>query len=368
MKTFDQIIVFSIIAFLISFLLFPVFIKILKSLNWFDQPGTHKIHSATTPSMGGIPILFATTLALLMSLPLQQWLTMKYFFISIFLMFLIGLRDDVLALTPRQKLISQFLPVFVLVFLEQTKLVSFYEMNNGREFSVMIVYIISLLTVIIISNAYNLIDGIDGLAGTVGALALTFFGCWYYQANQPFLSLIALCFAASLVAFLLFNWQPSSIFMGDTGALTIGLVLSFFAIRFINDNYALPEGHEAKFQASISTAFCVLVVPLFDTLRVIIVRLSKMESPFHADQNHVHHRFLRLGMTHSRAVTWIGSINIAFIALAIAMKNQPDRVLLPILVVICLLITFALWRLQNKAAQKMHAGNSQIPAPGSPGH
>lgn len=365
---FTRILIFAAISFLICFLLLPVVIKLLRQFNWVEQPGTHKIHSATTPSMGGIPILVATALALLMSLPLQQWLAMKYFFISVVLMFLIGLRDDVLALTPRQKLFSQFLPVFVLVFLENARLVSFYDMNGGAEFPLAVVYVVSLFTVVIISNAYNLIDGIDGLAGTVGALALIFFGGWYYVAGQPFLSLIALCFAAGLVAFLLFNWQPSSIFMGDTGALTIGLVLSFFAIRFINDNFALPDGHEAKFQASVSTALCILVVPLFDTLRVIIVRLSHFQSPFHADQNHIHHRFLRLGLSHGLAVTCIGGLNVLFLGLALFMKNQPDKVLFPILVVTCLLITFALWRLQKKATPTLDARNSQIPAAGSSGH
>lgn len=365
--TFPRILIFSAISFLICFLLLPVAIKLLRQFNWFEQPGTHKIHSATTPSMGGIPILVATALSLLMSLPLQQWLALKYFFISVVLMFLIGLRDDVLALTPRQKLFSQFLPVFVLVFLESARLVSFYDMATGSEFPTPLVYVISLLTVVIISNAYNLIDGIDGLAGTVGAVALTFFGVWYFVAGHTYLSLIALCFAASLVAFLLFNWQPSSIFMGDTGALTIGLVLSFFAIRFINDNYALEEGHVAKFQASISTSISVLIVPLFDTLRVIIVRLSHFQSPFHADQNHIHHRFLMLGMSHSRAVTWIGSLNIAFVALAILLRSQPDRVLLPILVVTCLLITFVIWRFQKKPAEAAHARNSQVTAEGSSG-
>lgn len=362
-----RILIFSAISFLICFLLLPLVIKLLRQFNWYDQPGSHKIHSATTPSMGGIPILSGTLLALLMSLPLQQWIAMKYFFISVVLMFLIGLRDDVLALTPRQKLLSQFLPVFVLVFLENAQLVSFYDWNDGAALPAGISYLISVLTVVIITNAYNLIDGIDGLAGTVGAIALIFFGAWNVFAGHPYLGLIALSFAAALLAFLLFNWQPSSIFMGDTGALTIGLVLSFFAIRFINDNYALPDGAPVKFEASISTAFCVLIVPLFDTLRVIIVRLSHLQSPFHADQNHVHHRFLRLGLSHSRAVTWIGGMNLGFIALALGLRDQPDRFLLPVLVVICLLITFAIWRIQKKGAEIPHARKSQIPAPGSPG-
>ncbi len=345
---------FAFISFLVSFLLFPVVIKIFKRLNWYDQPGTHKIHVATTPSMGGIPILIGAILTLLMSLPLQQWVIMKYFFISVVLMFLIGLRDDVLALTPRQKLFSQFLPVFVLVFLDNLLLISFYELGQGSPFSLPVSYFISLLTVVIISNAYNLIDGIDGLAGTVGVLGLGFFGAWFYFADQNFMSLIAFCFTGALIAFLVFNWQPSSIFMGDTGALTIGLILSFFAIRFINHNALLPADHLAKFSASISTAVCVLIIPIFDTLRVIIVRLSRFQSPFHADRNHIHHKFLGLGLSHAGAVVSIGGINVAFIVLALVMKDQSDLAILPVIAVLCLFINFMLKWKQGKTPDTLN--------------
>jgi UDP-GlcNAc:undecaprenyl-phosphate GlcNAc-1-phosphate transferase len=352
MMNLTRLSIFSAISFLISFLLFPVIIKIFKQLKWFDAPGTHKIHSEFVPSMGGVSILIGTFLAFLMSLPLQQWINMKYFFVSVTLMFLIGLRDDVLALTPRQKLFSQFLPVFVLVFLENVTLQSLYGfIGDGDQFPVALSYSISLFTVIIITNSYNLIDGIDGLAGTVGFLALFFFGTWFYIAGLPYLSLIALCFAGALIAFLCFNWQPSSIFMGDTGALTVGLVLSFFAIRFINHNYSLPADHVAKFQASISTALCVLIIPMFDTLRVIILRLRSMQSPFHADRNHLHHRLLVIGLSHGAAVSWIAGINIVFVVLALLLKNKSDLVMLPIIVILCLLISFTL-KLKQQSAQK----------------
>jgi UDP-GlcNAc:undecaprenyl-phosphate GlcNAc-1-phosphate transferase len=349
MMNLTRLSIFSAISFLISFLLFPVIIKIFKQLKWFDVPGTHKIHSEFVPSMGGVSILVGSFLAFLMSLPLQQWINMKYFFVSVALMFLIGLRDDVLALTPRQKLFSQFLPVFVLVFLENVMLRSLYGFFDGNsDFPMAASYAISLFTVIIITNAYNLIDGIDGLAGAIGFLAMFFFGVWFYMADLPYLSLIALCFAGALVAFLCFNWQPSSIFMGDTGALTVGLVLSFFAIRFINHNYSLPANHIAKFQASISTAICVLIIPVFDTLRVIILRLRSMQSPFHADRNHLHHRLLSIGLSHSGAVMWISGINIFFVLLALLLRFQSDMVLLPIIAILCLLISFALrWRQQS---------------------
>ncbi len=350
MTQVERTFIFPFVSFLISFLLFPVIIKIFKQLKWFDTPGTHKIHSDFVPSMGGVAILFGTTLALLMALPLNQWIIMRYFFISVALMFLIGLRDDVLALTPRQKLFSQFLPVFVLVFLDDVKLVSLYDINP-QPFPVIVMYFVSLFTVIIITNAYNLIDGIDGLAGTVGIIASIFFGAWFYSADELFLSLIAFCVAGAMIAFLLFNWQPSSIFMGDTGALTVGFVLSFFSIRFINLNYALPAGHEAKFTASISTAICIIIIPVFDTLRVIILRLRRLQSPFHADRNHLHHRLLGFGLSHAGAVKYLAAINLFFIALALMMKGQTDLIFLPVILVICLLISFAL-KLKERSVAK----------------
>ncbi len=102
-------------------------------------------------------------------------------------MFLIGLRDDVLALSPRQKLFSQFLPVIVLVFLDNVVLVSLYGFVKDVNFSWPVAYLVSVFTVIIITNAYNLIDGIDGLAGSIGILALFFYGTWFYVAGQPYL-------------------------------------------------------------------------------------------------------------------------------------------------------------------------------------
>ncbi len=339
--------VFPSISFVICILLFPLVIKIFKNLNWFDAPGTHKIHAASVPSMGGVAIMIGAIVALLMALPLQQWIERKYFFISLSLMFLIGLRDDVLALTPRQKLFSQFLPVLIVVFLDKTLLTSFYEWNS-EPLPAPWAYVLSFVAIIIVSNAYNLIDGIDGLAGAIGVIVLLSFGAWFIVTGDQGAGLIALCFAGALLAFLVYNWQPSSIFMGDTGALTIGLLISILAIRFINANSDLPTGHPAKFAASISTAFCVLIVPLFDTLRVILIRLGHLQSPFHADRNHIHHRFLAAGKSHAGAAAWIALINVIFVGLAIALRNQPDLILLPIIVIACLLINFALHRMQQR--------------------
>jgi UDP-GlcNAc:undecaprenyl-phosphate/decaprenyl-phosphate GlcNAc-1-phosphate transferase len=296
--------------------------------------------------MGGVAIMLGAIFTLLMSLSLKDWIDAKYFFISLALMFFIGLRDDVLALTPKQKLYSQFLPVFLLVFLNQVTLRSTYGLIDLPFVPVWIIWILSVLTLVILTNAYNLIDGLDGLAGSIGIISLTFFGLWFHSVGQTPLSLVAMTFAGSLFAFLFFNWQPSKIFMGDTGALMIGFLLSFMAIEFINRNYELPVGHASKFQASISTAIMVVIIPVFDTLRVIILRLRKLQSPFKADRNHLHHQFLNLGFSHAKSVLFLSFINLGFIGLAWLLRNQTDRLILPVIIIICLAINFTLKRAQ----------------------
>lgn len=323
-------------------------IKLLMQLNLVDSPGRHKIHSNYKPSLGGVAILIGPIVSLMLGMPFHEWVRLKFFFISLLLMFFIGLRDDILALSPRQKLYSQFLPVIVLVVLNQTTLNSTYGLMDLPEIPVLVIWGFSIFTMIILTNAYNLIDGLDGLAGTIGALTLAALGIWFYLIGNNPVSLLALAFAGSLVAFLFFNWQPSKIFMGDTGALMIGFLLSYLTILFINSNYRLPEGSEFKFKASVATAICLVIVPVFDTLRVIIVRLRQGESPFHADRNHLHHQFLNLGFTHAQSVLIISAINIVMIVLAWVLRKQNDLLILGVVLALCLAINFVLKRAQQQ--------------------
>lgn len=325
----------------------PVLIKVLSQWKLYDSPGDHKIHSDFKPSMGGVAIFLGAIFALLMSISLSDWAENKYFFISLTLMFMIGLRDDVLALTPKQKLYSQFLPVLLLVFLNNVTLNSTYGVVDLPFVPNWIIWIISIFTLIILTNAYNLIDGVDGLAGSIGIVALAFFGLWFYSIDNKILSFVAMTFVGAILGFLFFNWQPSKIFMGDTGALMIGFLLSFMAVQFINSNHQLAVGHPSKFTASVSTAVCVVIIPIFDTLRVIILRLRKMQSPFKADRNHLHHQLLNLRFSHAKTVITLVTLNLFFILLAGLLRNQSDRVILPLVIGVCLIVNFVVKKAQK---------------------
>jgi len=345
-------------SFSISFLFFPVIIKLLTKWDILDSGGEHRIHSNFKPSMGGISILLGAMAGLLIKFSFSEWINLKFFFVGLGLMFFIGLRDDVLALNPKQKLYSQFLPVLVLVIFDGSELNSFYGALDFPPFPQPVSWLITIFAYIIITNAYNLIDGVDGLAGMIGIIALLFFGSWFYWVGNSTLSFVAFSFIGALLAFLVYNWQPSKIFMGDTGALMVGMLLSYFAVVFINQNYALSPENPARFTASIGTVVCVLIIPFFDTLRVIILRIRKMQSPLQADHNHLHHQFLNIGFSHAKTVLVISGINIFFIFLAWILKEQKDGLILTLVLILCLGINFMLKRLQPPAADKKYGGEN----------
>lgn len=326
----------------------PVLIKLLLQWKLFDSPGDHKIHGVFKPSMGGVAIMLGVVFTLIIALPFSEWVELKYFFVALAVMFITGLRDDILVLTPMGKLVGQLLPIAILVVFGKTVLNSFYDLNPS-VWPTAVSWGISVFTLVILTNAYNLIDGLDGLAGSVALVIFAFFGVWFYGVNDVHMATLALAFAGSIMAFLFFNWQPSKLFMGDTGTLSIGFVLAFLAITAINQNYSLPSGHPLHFSASISTALCILIVPVFDTVRVILLRLQKLQSPFKADRNHLHHQFIRLGFTHSQTTVFIVGINLIFIAMAWILRKQSDVVILPVVAGICFCIHWLL-----KIAVKKH--------------
>lgn len=338
-----------LLSFVISFLLFPVLIKLLTKLELYDSEKEHRIHESFTPSMGGIAIYLGLILALMISLPFQEWIKLKYFFIAVTLMFIIGVRDDVLSLSPLKKLLSQILPISILVIFGNVLISTSIFSLSFDELPFWLHVAVTIAIIILITNSYNLIDGLDGLAGSIGTICLSVFGVWFYFIGSLYLGLIALCIVGAILSFLIFNWPPSKIFMGDTGALLIGLLLSFYSIQFLNTNHLLEQGHWLKFTSSIGSLLCILIIPVFDTSRVVIFRLRKGLSPFKADKNHIHHQFLKLGFNHSKSALSIASINVIFILLAWMLRNQSDTVILPLVVILCLFINFGLKWAQNNA-------------------
>lgn len=330
-------------AFITTFLVTPVIINIsMKQKKLMDVPGRRKIHKQVTPSLGGIGIFTGLVVALLIWLPFEVFQQFKFIFVGILILFVMGLRDDIVPLKPLYKLIGQLIAAAMIVNVTGIRLDSFYGLFGVYELHPFLSQALSIFTIIVITNSFNLIDGLDGLAGTIATIALTTFGVWFYLIGDEWSSLLALTLTGAIISFLIFNWEPSKIFMGDTGALAIGFVFAVMAIKFIGSNHTLPTDNPFKFNASITTGISIVIIPLFDTLRIFILRISKGQSPFAPDKNHMHHALMRMGLTHAQTALSLGALNLTFIGAALIGKNLSDAVMLPSILLFALVLSLTL--------------------------
>jgi UDP-GlcNAc:undecaprenyl-phosphate GlcNAc-1-phosphate transferase len=289
------------ISFFVTFSTLPVIIRLFRSINLLDAPDRRKVHKLSQPSLGGISIYSGVLIALLFVVPLETIGAYKFFFAGVVISLLLGMRDDISSLYANQKLVFQVLAAFVTVYYADIALTGMYGLFGIQEFPGWLSVSFSVFVILSISNAFNLIDGIDGLAASVAVFVSLVFGIWFLLIGDDFFATVAFVIASALVAFLIFNWHPAKIFMGDTGSLVTGFILGVMAIRFIDQTAMLPEGSDFAVNAPITLAFSLLIVPVYDTLRVMSIRVYNGMSPFHPDKKHIHHTLIRQGFSHSQA-------------------------------------------------------------------
>ncbi|MBY0435692.1 MAG: undecaprenyl/decaprenyl-phosphate alpha-N-acetylglucosaminyl 1-phosphate transferase [Cyclobacteriaceae bacterium] len=331
-------------SFLISFLIVPVIIKYSLQANLVDTPGRRKIHKKETPSMGGIAIFIGCMVSAFVWMDFDSWYSIRYVLAALSVMFFVGLRDDTVPLKPYLKLLGQIVCAVIIVYAD-IRLVSFYGFLAIHDVPLVVSWGITIFTIIVVTNAYNLIDGLDGLAGTVSVLSLAVFGVWFFLIEDYIFSLLSFSMLGAILGFLYFNWEPSKIFMGDTGALVIGLFLSIMVIRFIHTNAYLPGFHPYRFKASIATGICIILVPLFDTLRIFILRVVQKKSPFKPDKSHIHHAIMRLGASHQLTTIILASLQATYILMAVALHNLGENYVLLIIFVLSVILSVTLDRM-----------------------
>ena len=178
-------------------------------------------------------------------------------------------------------------------------------------------------------NAYNLIDGIDGLAGIAGIVICSSFAVIFYLISEPYFVLISVTTIGLLAAFLRYNFSRGhrKIFMGDAGSLTVGFLIAFLSLKILvrsESPVLLEEGFIPGNR--ILFVLAILFLPVFDTLRVIVIRLLNGKSPFEADRNHLHHVLLDYSLSHKQASLLLGAINILIILLFISLSKMLNSI------------------------------------------
>ena len=318
---FDIILSF-ITAFVLSYLAIPSIIKIAHKKNLFDEPGDRRSHTKSTPSLGGIGIFAGMIFSIILWTPFNYFGDLQYILCAFIIIFLIGAKDDIDPISPLIKFLGQIFAAGILVFIANVKLTSFYGIMGIYELHPIWSGILSMFTILVIINAFNLIDGINGLSGSLGALISITLGTWFFLIDRIEIAIMAFALAGSTIAFLKFNFTPAKIFMGDTGSLLLGTVCSILAILFIElHNEVAISGSPYAFKSAPSVAIGILILPLFDTLRVFVMRVFKGKSPFSPDRSHIHHLLIDSGLTHMQATGTLVLVNLMFIFIVVKLQG-----------------------------------------------
>jgi UDP-N-acetylmuramyl pentapeptide phosphotransferase/UDP-N-acetylglucosamine-1-phosphate transferase len=301
------------VSFAITFLAIPVIIFVAEKKKLYDVPDERKIHATPIPSLGGLGIFAGFVMASLLTISFSTAPEFQYFIAASLVIFFLGLKDDILDISAVKKFIGQVLAAFLIIYKGGVQIRSMHGFLGIYDLPEMMSLLLTYFTVIVVINSFNLIDGVDGLAGSLGLMTTIVLGIYFYKSDLIPYSILSFALAGSLAAFLIFNFQPAKIFMGDTGSLLIGLLTAILVIKFINvasTNSIIPVS------ASPAIGFSILMIPLLDTLRVFGIRIFNRRSPFSPDRNHVHHILLDKGLSHRTVTLVLVSVNLLFIFLA----------------------------------------------------
>ncbi|MDR1226958.1 MAG: undecaprenyl/decaprenyl-phosphate alpha-N-acetylglucosaminyl 1-phosphate transferase [Prevotellaceae bacterium] len=341
----------AVTAFVVAFVLLPVLINVLTKKLLLDVGGRRKIHKGFVPSMGGVSIFLGFAFAVAVWVPVSQLEPYKFLCAAATLVFITGMRDDLTPLSPRGKLVMQLAAGAIVAWgggedgIRIANLGGFFGIH---QLPLVISYLLTIFVIIVITNAFNLIDGLDGLAGLIGLFAFSLLAGWFFliadEMNHGFaFALLFIALVGGTLAFLCYNWHPASIFMGDTGSLLLGFMLSVGLVKFLDLNADPNFVSFFKVGAPVSMTAAIGIIPILDTGRIFLLRISQGRSPFSPDKLHIHHLLMRMGLKHSYVALIMGALYLSVVVgIYFLSKLLPDNILVLIIIAMCVGLHFLL--------------------------
>lgn len=334
-----------LVSLIIALVSIPAIIKVADLKHLTDEPDHRKTHGKRTPTLGGIAIFAGTVFSFsffndYISGPNE----VKYMTSAIVLLFFAGIKDDILLLTPLKKLAVQMTCALLITLMGQLYLTNLWGMFGITDIPPLIGIFVTFFIIVALINAFNLIDGVNGLAGGLGVIASLFFGAWFYLAGFASLSILSFSLAGALLGFLFFNFHRGMIFMGDTGSMMIGFIISILAIKFIESNRVPGIENSAYYiKAAPGVAVAAVMIPLFDMSRVFFQRILKGKHPFSADRRHIHHMLMDIGLSHTAISLSLYAACLILIYVGLQLKELRSMTVSLILVGLCGLMTLAVF-------------------------
>jgi len=303
------------LAFGITFFSIPAIIRLSLVKRLYDQPDARKLHARRISPLGGIAIFGGMIISFVFCSAHLTNPALNSVLVALFILFITGVKDDLYPLVPYKKMLGQLLAVGVVIGQGNVRLESFYGLFDIHLLPYSLSFLLTAFFFLGIINSFNFIDGINGLSSGLGVLASATYAAWFYYLQEELFLILALAIAGSQLAFLRYNLVNARIFMGDSGSMILGFLAALLTIFFLQANERASEVILRKIDALLF-AYAVLIIPVLDTLRVVLIRIFVLRrSPFQADRNHIHHVLLDIGLKHSQASLTLIGVNLGFVLL-----------------------------------------------------
>jgi UDP-GlcNAc:undecaprenyl-phosphate GlcNAc-1-phosphate transferase len=318
----------------------PPIITVAFQKRLFDDPvETRKVHKRIVPNFGGIAIFSGFLFTCSLFIPSNLLPEGNILMAAGLILFLTGLKDDIVGLSPFIKFIAQFSSATILAVVANIRITNLQGIIGIYEIPYLVSIVLTVFFIVGIVNAFNLIDGIDGLAGTLAIMVSLVYGYLFFKSGELGWAYLSVSLTGAMIGFLFYNVTPAKIFMGDSGSLLLGFIAAVLSIKFLDVNSKSGASFAPfEIRSSIGLVVSILIIPIFDTLRVFTLRILRNTSPFTADSNHLHHRLLFLGLSHIQAALVLVVCNVIFIILALSLQQIGNNQLLGFLMLAVLTV------------------------------
>jgi UDP-GlcNAc:undecaprenyl-phosphate GlcNAc-1-phosphate transferase len=344
-----------IIAFSITYLAIPIIVKAANLRGLYVSPSHRRSHVKPVPMLGGVAIFAGFILSINIVAGAYFNFELSYLTTGLIVIFIVGLKDDLMGGKPWKKLIGQIFAVLIICILADVRISNLHGFLGIGDIPYLSSLALTIFVMLVLINGFNLIDGIDGLATGIGILISFILGLWFYVTKNIACAVMSFALMGALLAFFPFNVfsKKNKIFLGDTGSLTVGLVLGLLAVRFLQ--LELSVTGIAKINSAPAFALSVFIIPIFDTLRVITIRIAQGKSPFIADRQHIHHRMLEIGFSHLQTTVILLSLNLVFIIICYLLQDLGNILLIGFQIAIAALLSHILLFQVKKKNRKVIA-------------
>lgn len=309
-------------AFLIAYFSVPRLINLSLLKKLYDNPDQRKVHGRRITALGGIAIFGAFSFSFIFYTHQLYYPQFNSILAGALILFAIGVKDDLYPMVARKKFAGQVIAALIVVLQGNVRIMNLYGLFGIHEISYVTSVAISMVLFLFLINSFNFIDGVNGLAGGIGVVVISTFAYFFYRMNEVLFVILCLSYTGALLAFLRYNFGKGRIFMGDSGSMVLGFIITVISLFFIQKSVSFEPNIFFAISSAVF-AFAVLVIPVFDTLRVVLIRMFILRrSPFSADRNHIHHALLDIGLSQTQVTSILIATNLLFVFLALLLHNN----------------------------------------------